>query len=75
MVKKMIFISLLFIGFLYYLDKEGYIVITNKTKIKIDKEWGKIKQEGRNVVKHSMRSALIKGQELINETWEEAKNP
>ncbi len=73
MIKRLVTITLLFIALLYYLNKEGYIAITDKAKKKIDQELDDAKEHGKNLAKKGMKSALEKGSELIDETWEEYK--
>ena len=73
MIRKLITITLLFIALLYYLNKEGYIIITDKTKKKIDQKLENVKGQGKRLAKKGVKSALEKGNELINETWQEYK--
>ena len=64
---------IIFVGLLYYLDKKGYIVITEKVKNQLDKKWEDTKQQGKGVVKDGVKSAFKKGGQIVDEALEEYK--
>ena len=82
MIKKILIIAILFIGLLYYLDRQGYIVITDKikekidaltdsTQKKIDQKSTEVKEHLKQKTKDELKSALKKGNELVDEAWDE----